>query len=108
MGLAIAAPSASHSPRGREDVHVEAADKGIASRAVHRFVETNGIRMHIAEQGSGGRSFCSVTGFRNRGTRGGVNLKALADAGYTEIALQIVPSQEHAIEDWGRIRRAFA
>jgi 5,10-methylenetetrahydromethanopterin reductase len=33
---------------------------------------------------------------------------ALADAGYTEIALQIVPGREHAIEDWGRIRRAFA
>jgi 5,10-methylenetetrahydromethanopterin reductase len=35
-------------------------------------------------------------------------IAALADAGYTEIALQIVPGQEHAIEDWGRIRRAFA
>ena len=32
---------------------------------------------------------------------------ALADAGYSEIAVQIVPGQEHAIEDWGRIRRAF-
>ena len=35
-------------------------------------------------------------------------IAALADAGYSEIALQIVPGQEHAIEDWGRIRRAFA
>jgi len=35
-------------------------------------------------------------------------IAALADAGYTEIALQIVPGQEHAIEDWGRLRRAFA
>jgi 5,10-methylenetetrahydromethanopterin reductase len=35
-------------------------------------------------------------------------IAALAEAGYTEIALQIVPGQEHAIEDWGRIRRAFA
>ena len=34
-------------------------------------------------------------------------IDALADAGYTEIAIQIVPGQEHAIEDWGRIRRAF-
>lgn len=33
---------------------------------------------------------------------------ALADAGYNEIAIQIVPGQEHAIEDWGKIRRAFA
>ena len=32
----------------------------------------------------------------------------LAEAGYSEIAVQIVPGQEHAIEDWGRIRRAFA
>ena len=31
---------------------------------------------------------------------------ALAEAGYSEIAIQIVPGQEHAIEDWGRIRRA--
>jgi 5,10-methylenetetrahydromethanopterin reductase len=35
-------------------------------------------------------------------------ITALADAGYAEIALQIVPGQEHAIEDWGRLRRAFA
>jgi 5,10-methylenetetrahydromethanopterin reductase len=33
---------------------------------------------------------------------------ALADAGYSEIAIQIVPGQEHAIEDWGKLRRAFA
>jgi 5,10-methylenetetrahydromethanopterin reductase len=33
---------------------------------------------------------------------------ALADAGYSEVAIRIVPGQEHAIEDWGRIRRAFA
>jgi 5,10-methylenetetrahydromethanopterin reductase len=35
-------------------------------------------------------------------------IAALADAGYDEIAIQIIPGQEHAIEDWGRIRRAFA
>jgi 5,10-methylenetetrahydromethanopterin reductase len=32
----------------------------------------------------------------------------LAEAGCDEIAIQIVPGQEHAIEDWGRVRRAFA
>jgi 5,10-methylenetetrahydromethanopterin reductase len=32
----------------------------------------------------------------------------LRDAGYTEFTVQIVPGQEAAIEDWGRIRRAFA
>ena len=35
-------------------------------------------------------------------------IAALAAAGYDEIAIQIVPGQEHAIEDWGKIRRAFA
>ena len=35
-------------------------------------------------------------------------IEALAAAGYTEIAIQIVPGQEHAIEDWGKVRRAFA
>jgi alkanesulfonate monooxygenase SsuD/methylene tetrahydromethanopterin reductase-like flavin-dependent oxidoreductase (luciferase family) len=35
-------------------------------------------------------------------------IAALDAAGYDEIAIQIVPGQEHAIEDWGRIRRTFA
>jgi 5,10-methylenetetrahydromethanopterin reductase len=35
-------------------------------------------------------------------------IAALFAAGYDEIAIQIIPGQEHAIEDWGRIRRAFA
>lgn len=35
-------------------------------------------------------------------------LAGFAAAGYGEAAIQIVPGQEHAIEDWGRIRRAFA
>jgi 5,10-methylenetetrahydromethanopterin reductase len=35
-------------------------------------------------------------------------LAGFAEAGYSEVAIQIVPGQEHAIEDWGRIRRAFA
>jgi 5,10-methylenetetrahydromethanopterin reductase len=34
-------------------------------------------------------------------------LGALADAGFDEVTLHIVPGQEHAIEDWGRLRRAF-
>jgi alkanesulfonate monooxygenase SsuD/methylene tetrahydromethanopterin reductase-like flavin-dependent oxidoreductase (luciferase family) len=34
-------------------------------------------------------------------------IEALAEAGYGEIAIQVIPGQEHAIEDWGRIRRAF-
>ncbi len=34
-------------------------------------------------------------------------IAALFAAGYAEVALQIVPGQEPAIEDWGRIRRAF-
>ncbi len=35
-------------------------------------------------------------------------IAALAAVGYSELAVQIIPGQEHAIEDWGRIRRAFA
>jgi 5,10-methylenetetrahydromethanopterin reductase len=31
----------------------------------------------------------------------------LRDAGYTEFTVQMVPGQEHAIEDWARIKRAF-
>ena len=33
---------------------------------------------------------------------------ALDPTGYSEITVQIVAGQEHAIEDWGRIRRTFA
>ena len=32
----------------------------------------------------------------------------LRDAGYTQFTIQIVPGQERAIEDWGRIAKAFA
>ncbi len=32
---------------------------------------------------------------------------ALADAGFTQVVFSIPPGQEHAIEDWGRLRRAF-
>jgi 5,10-methylenetetrahydromethanopterin reductase len=35
-------------------------------------------------------------------------IAALRDAGYTQFTVQIVPGQERAIEDWARIRRAFA
>jgi 5,10-methylenetetrahydromethanopterin reductase len=35
-------------------------------------------------------------------------IEALAAAGYTELAIQIVPGREAAIEDWARIKRAFA
>jgi 5,10-methylenetetrahydromethanopterin reductase len=31
----------------------------------------------------------------------------LRDAGYSQFTIQIVPGQDDAIEDWGRIRRAF-
>lgn len=34
-------------------------------------------------------------------------ISALRDAGYTQFTIQIVPGQEKAIEDWGRIRKAF-
>ncbi|MFC7543037.1 hypothetical protein ACFQU2_31180 [Siccirubricoccus deserti] len=31
----------------------------------------------------------------------------LRDAGYTGFTVQIIPGQEQAIEDWGRIMQAF-
>ena len=34
-------------------------------------------------------------------------IAALADAGFTQVVFSIPPGQEHAIEDWGRVRRAF-
>ncbi len=35
-------------------------------------------------------------------------IASLRDAGYTQFTIQIVPGQEDAIEDWGRIRKAFS
>jgi len=35
-------------------------------------------------------------------------IEALEAAGFTQIVFSILPGQEHAVEDWGRIRRAFA
>ena len=35
-------------------------------------------------------------------------IEALRSAGYTQFTVQIVPGEEQAIEDWGRIRAAFA
>ena len=34
-------------------------------------------------------------------------IAALRGAGYTQVAVQLVPGQEHAIDDWGRIMRAL-
>lgn len=34
-------------------------------------------------------------------------IAGLVDAGFTQVVFSIPPGQEHAIEDWGRIRRAF-
>ena len=34
-------------------------------------------------------------------------LAVLRDAGYTQFAVQLVPGQERAIEDWGRVMRAL-
>src|SRR4051794_10566650 len=34
-------------------------------------------------------------------------IAALGAAGFTQVVFSIPPGQEHAIEDWGRIRRAF-
>jgi 5,10-methylenetetrahydromethanopterin reductase len=44
------------------------------------------------------------------GTAGDIKqrIAALRDAGYTQFTIQLVPGQEHAIEDWAKIRQAFA
>jgi 5,10-methylenetetrahydromethanopterin reductase len=34
-------------------------------------------------------------------------IAALAEAGFAQVVFSIPPGQEHAIEDWGRLRRAF-
>lgn len=35
-------------------------------------------------------------------------IQAIEAAGFSQLVVSILPGQEHAIEDWGRIRRAFA
>lgn len=35
-------------------------------------------------------------------------IQAIEAAGFSQIVFSILPGQEHAVEDWGRIRRAFA
>ncbi len=35
-------------------------------------------------------------------------IQAIEAAGFNQIVFSILPGQEHAVEDWGRIRRAFA
>ena len=35
-------------------------------------------------------------------------IAAIEAAGFSQIVFSILPGQEHAVEDWGRIRRAFA
>jgi alkanesulfonate monooxygenase SsuD/methylene tetrahydromethanopterin reductase-like flavin-dependent oxidoreductase (luciferase family) len=35
-------------------------------------------------------------------------IAALRDAGYSQFTIQLIPGQEAAIEDWGRIAKAFA
>jgi 5,10-methylenetetrahydromethanopterin reductase len=34
-------------------------------------------------------------------------IAALRDAGYTQFTIQLVPGQEQAIEDWGRLKAKF-
>ena len=34
-------------------------------------------------------------------------IAALRDAGYTQFTIQLIPGQEHAIEDWGRLKAKF-
>jgi pimeloyl-ACP methyl ester carboxylesterase len=56
-----------------------------ATTATHRFVETNGIKMHIAEQGSGPLVLL-LHGFPECWYSWRHQLEALADAGYRAVA----------------------
>ena len=55
------------------------------TEATHRFVETNGIRMHIAEQGEGPLVLL-CHGFPKSWYSWRHQLKALAEAGYHVVA----------------------
>ncbi len=55
------------------------------SEVAHRFVETNGIRMHVAEQGSGPLVLL-LHGFPESWYSWRHQLRALADAGYRAVA----------------------
>jgi hypothetical protein len=33
---------------------------------------------------------------------------ALREAGFRQIVFSVLPGQEHAVENWGRVRAAFA
>ena len=51
------------------------------SEIAHRTIETNGIRMHIAEKGAA-RSSCCVMDFRNPGIPGGISSKRWRKPGF--------------------------
>src|SRR5438270_13281194 len=60
-------------------------EKTATSELTHRFIETNGIRMHIAEQGSGPLVLL-LHGFPELWYSWRHQLEALADAGYHAVA----------------------
>ena len=55
------------------------------AEVTHRFVETNGIRMHVAEQGTG-PPVVLLHGFPESWYSWRHRLRALADAGYRAVA----------------------
>ncbi|EFJ24944.1 hypothetical protein SELMODRAFT_100032 [Selaginella moellendorffii] len=58
----------------------------MAEGAAHRLIDTNGIKMHIAEMGSGGPTVVLLHGFPETWYTWRFQLKALADAGFHAVA----------------------
>ena len=59
--------------------------ENVVAEIVHRFVETNGIRMHVAEAGSGPLVLL-LHGFPESWYSWRHQLRALAEAGYHAVA----------------------
>src|SRR3984957_2984963 len=64
---------------------VDQEQSGYSRRPTHRFVETNGIRMHLAEQGTGPLVLL-CHGFPESWYSWRDQLRALADAGFHAVA----------------------
>ena len=89
--------------------YVELA-RGFRPQGVHYLENHRGHLMFVKPEE---RPFITadlirMTGFVGTEKEVSERIAQLTDAGYDEVAIQIVPGQEHAIEDWGKIRRAFA
>ena len=104
-------PNTAGIPPGLEDVvagYVALAQKFEPAGA--QYLENH--RGHLMFVKPEERAFVSAELIRRTTFTGTANdlkqrIAALEEAGFTQIAFSILPGQEHAIEDWGRLRAAF-